>query len=456
MFRSGRLRVAILAITDTVLLYTVWAVVTLSYHATGLGRYDPAFYLRMWPVGIAFVGINVLFRLYHGGVIYPAAPLSPVEELRRLAGSAALTHLGVIAVLALARQTTEDYSRVVIAASGCLVAMLAQPFRDIVRLVLAASGVGRIPVVVAGGGDVARRVVEALDHDPYLGFRVVGQFTEDRLRDVVAEARRLNVRVLVACQDVRLFQCQVEEYSRWFTHVEYLPTARTFPVLGARAVTFDGLGGLEMVNQGQMKVLRVQKWLLDKLLASLAFVALLPFFAIVPLLIKLTSRGPVFYRQERLGKNGRPIRVWKFRSMYIDADERLRQILAADTQAAAEWKTDFKLKKDPRVTPLGRFLRRTSIDEFPQLFNVFAGEMALIGPRPIVAEEVPYYGDSYKVFSSVLPGITGLWQASGRSDTGYARRVALDTYYVLNWSPWMDIWILLKTISAVALMRGAR
>ena len=107
MFRSGRLRVAILAIADTVLLYTVWAVVTLSYHATGLGRYDPAFYLRMWPVGIAFVGINVLFRLYHGGVIYPAAPLSPVEELRRLAGSAALTHLGVIAVLALARQTTE-------------------------------------------------------------------------------------------------------------------------------------------------------------------------------------------------------------------------------------------------------------------------------------------------------------------------------------------------------------
>ena len=142
--------------------------------------------------------------------------------------------------------------------------------------------------------------------------------------------------------------------------------------------------------------------------------------------------------------------------MYVDADERLQQLLASNANAAAEWKRDFKLKKDPRVTPLGRFLRQTSIDEFPQLFNVFAGEMALIGPRPIVEEEVEYYGDSYKLFSSVLPGITGLWQVSGRSDTGYARRVALDTYYVLNWSPWMDLRILLKTVSAVILMRGAR
>lgn len=445
-----------LALADLVLLYGVWAAVVFAYHAIGLGHYDPAFYLHMWPIGLVFISINSLFRLYHGSVMYPAAPVSPIEELRRLAGASFLTHVGVIAFLAFARQTTEDYSRVVIAASGFFVALLAQPFRDLVRQGLLACSIGRIPVIFAGSGDAARRVVAALDKDPYLGFRVVGQLGDDKSREVILEAKQQNVRILVTCQDLRLFQCRMDAYARWFTHVEYLPTARTFPVLGARAVTFDGLGGLEMVSQRQMRALRVQKWILDKGVAWVLFLSLLPLFMVIAFLIKLTSRGPVFYRQDRLGKDGRPIRVWKFRSMYIDATERLSHILSLDPAAAAEWEKDFKLKKDPRVTPLGRILRRTSIDELPQLFNVFAGEMAVIGPRPIVREEVRYYGESYKVFSSVLPGITGLWQVSGRSDTGYERRVELDTYYVLNWSPWMDFWILLKTIGAVVSMHGAR
>ena len=227
------------------------------------------------------------------------------------------------------------------------------------------------------------------------------------------------------------------------------------PVFGAQAVEFDGLTALEMVNQRRMRALRVEKWILDRLLAVIAFVLLLPFFVIIPILIKLTSRGPVFYRQNRLGRGGRPIRVWKFRSMYVDADARLASILASDPAKRAEWEANFKLADDPRVTPLGRFLRKTSIDEFPQLFNVFAGDMALVGPRPIVQDEVKYYGPAYDIFASVHPGVTGLWQASGRSGTDYARRVALDTYYVLNWSPWMDVWILFRTIGAVLFMRGA-
>jgi lipopolysaccharide/colanic/teichoic acid biosynthesis glycosyltransferase len=141
--------------------------------------------------------------------------------------------------------------------------------------------------------------------------------------------------------------------------------------------------------------------------------------------------------------------------MYADADKRLKSILDADPVKKAEWEASFKLSDDPRITPFGRFLRKTSIDEFPQLFNVFTGDMALVGPRPIVEKEVAYYGESYGTFASVKPGITGLWQASGRSDTDYARRVALDIHYVLNWSPWMDIWILRRTVSAVLFMRGA-
>ena len=182
----------------------------------------------------------------------------------------------------------------------------------------------------------------------------------------------------------------------------------------------------------------------------------LPFFVVIPLLIKLTSRGPVFYRHLRIGQGGREFRIWKFRSMYADADARLAEMLAKNPKMKDEYESDFKLTHDPRVTPLGRFLRRTSLDELPQLFNVFLGQMSMIGPRPIVQEEVEKYGASYAGLSSVKPGITGLWQISGRSDTGYARRVEFDTYYALNWSPWLDLWILLRTIFAVLLMRGAR
>jgi Undecaprenyl-phosphate galactose phosphotransferase WbaP len=329
-----------------------------------------------------------------------------------------------------------------------------------------------MPVLLAGAGEVGHRLASILETDPYTGFRIVGYCNGVRearadlnvgdipclgsLKDIVPEAKRRDVKILLACQDERLFRCQMEDFSAWFTYVEFLPTANAFPVIGARAVTFDGLGGLEMVNQARKRVLRVQKRILDWMLAVLAFFLALPFFVIIPILVKLTSRGPVFYRQRRLGRGGKPFFVWKFRSMYVDADARLQKLLAENPEVADEWERKFKLADDPRVTPFGRFLRRTSLDEIPQLINVLCGEMALIGPRPIVDEEVKYYGSSYETFASVRPGITGLWQVSGRSETDYDRRVALDTYYVINWSPWLDIWILLRTALVVALMRGAR
>ena len=448
-----------------------WAVSVLSYWALG-ASYDPAWYIGFWPVVPAFVMLNAAFGLYHGSCLYPGAPLSPVEEMRKLFLSSMITHLVAVTVLVALFQTTRGYSRVAIAIAGVVAAVAAQPLRNLTRRALSAAGIGQIPVVLAGSGEVARRVAAIVDDDSHFGFDVVGYFNGARealpdpemppipclgsLRDIVAESRRRNVKILFACQDERLFRRQMREFAAWFTYVEYLPTAGAFPVFGAKAVSFGGLGGLEMVNQARKRLLRLQKRVMDNALAVCAFVVTLPLFVVVPVLIRLTSKGPAFYRQERLGRNGRPFRIWKFRSMYVDADERLGRMVAENPAVAAEWESSFKLRDDPRVTPLGRFLRRTSLDELPQLFNVFCGEMALIGPRPIVDDEVKYYGASYETFASVRPGITGLWQVSGRSDTGYERRVALDTYYVLNWSPWMDVWILLRTALAVLLMRGAR
>lgn len=454
----GRIRVFLLWLTDLACVYGIWAFVVWGYWATGFGYYEYGFdfYLNLWPVGPAFTALNAMFRLYHGNIFYPAAPVSPVEELRRLGASAMFTHLGVVAALALSRQTTEDYSRAVIVISGILTAVLAQPIRNIARTLMKRLGVGQIRVVLAGGGAAAAQVAKTLTDDAYTGFRVVRVFGAGESREVVPEAKRLGVKILVACQDDRIFRAQIEEFTSWFTFIEYMPTAEAFPIFGAQPIALDGVGGVEMVNQRRMKAMRIAKSALDFCLTLVAFVCFLPLFVIIPLLVKLTSRGPVFYRASRLGKGGRPIRVWKFRSMYADAEERLSGMLDADPALKAEFEANFKLADDPRVTPFGRLLRKTSLDELPQLFNVFSGEMALIGPRPIVQKEVAYYGKEYPIFSSVKPGITGLWQTSGRSDTDYARRVALDAYYVLNWSPWLDVWILFRTVGAVIFMRGAR
>ncbi len=471
MFTQGRIRVIALGLADAICIAFVWALVVLAYWRV-VGGYTPGLYLDFWPIAPMFVVLNAQLGLYHGSWMYPAAPLPPVEEMRRLMLSALILHLVVVVVLVMLFQTMQGYSRAVVAISGILTAVLAQSVRNWARRALFCLHWGQIPVLLAGAGDVGRRVAFILRTDVYTGFRIVGYFNGVQeasadlgvegipclgsLKDIVPEAERRDVKILLASQDERLFRCQMKEFSAWFTYIEFLPTANAFPVFGSKAVTFDGLGGLEMVNQARKRVLRFQKRTLDWILAVLAFILSFPFFIILPILVKLTSRGPVFYRQRRLGRDGRPFFVWKFRSMYADADARLRKLLAENPDVADEWGCKFKLAGDPRVTPFGRFLRKTSLDELPQLFNVFCGEMALIGPRPIVEEEVAYYGASYATFSSVRPGITGLWQVSGRSDTDYDRRVALDTYYVLNWSPWMDIWILLRTVLVVVLMRGAR
>ena len=450
---TGRLRVFALWLADALCLAAVWAFCVYGYLAIGIGDYEPERYLRLWPITVLFIGINLFARTYQGNWLYPSLPLSPVEEFRRLFLSAAASHLLLMAVLAFVGDNAE-FSRVVTFASGVLTAFLAQPVRDVARGLLKRTGRGQVPALLVGEGEAADRVADELGRSAYFGMRIT-RFAGDG-RGIVAEARRLGVRTLIACQDERVFRVLMPEYVKWFHHIEFMPGGRAFPTADGRAVSIGGIGGLEMVNQTRMRALHVEKRIIDTALAAVAFALLSPCFVVIPVLVKLLcGKGPVFYRANRLGKFGRPIRVWKFRSMYADADARLQSILAADPKMKAEFEANFKLANDPRVTPFGRILRKTSLDEIPQLLNVFAGDMALVGPRPIVKAEIPYYGAAFETFSSVKPGITGLWQCSGRSGTDYARRVALDVHYVLNWSPWMDLWIVLRTAIAVLTMKGA-
>jgi Undecaprenyl-phosphate galactose phosphotransferase WbaP len=193
---------------------------------------------------------------------------------------------------------------------------------------------------------------------------------------------------------------------------------------------------------------------LDVALASTMLVALAPVLLSLAAAVRVDG-GPVLFRHRRIGANGRPFYCLKFRSMCVDAEARLKEHLENDAEARTEWDRDFKLKTDPRITRLGNLMRRTSLDELPQLLNVLKGDMSLVGPRPIVPAEIPRYGDSFHAYLRCRPGITGLWQVSGRNDVDYGTRVELDTRYASDWSIVTDAMILARTVIVVFRRSGA-
>lgn len=216
----------------------------------------------------------------------------------------------------------------------------------------------------------------------------------------------------------------------------------------------------EMETSGRIATTRVsrgsvRKRAFDLIAASALLLFLFPLMFFVALVLFSFERGPVFFEHERIGYRGRRFRCLKFRSMVLNAREVLEEHLASNPAARAEWDATQKLKDDPRITPIGRFLRETSLDELPQLINVIRGDMSLVGPRPIVQAEVVRYANDISYYESVRPGITGLWQVSGRSDVDYERRVKLDASYVENWSFLGDVLILLRTVQVVFSRAGS-
>jgi len=324
-----------------------------------------------------------------------------------------------------------------------------------------AHGTDLVPTIVAGSvDDLAAAGLDALSLQRGLGMRLLqtegGGVTavscaqlETALADGAAHAVLLASPLLETSQMVEL--C----LRRYVTVYALGGTVRTLPypsdvlfvdhtpVLRVRDLLVVGVGA------------RVKR-LMDVLLAGLGVVILSPILLVLAMLVKLTSHGPVLFGHRRLGEGGRSIRVYKFRSMAVDAEVRLQDMLATDPVLRAEYEATYKLRNDPRVTPLGRWLRRTSLDELPQLFNVLRGDLSLVGPRPIVADEIAKYGPAAAVILRVSPGVTGLWQVSGRSDLDYAERVRLDMDYITHWSLWLDVRILAATIPAVLRRRGAR
>jgi len=304
----------------------------------------------------------------------------------------------------------------------------------------------------------------ALISDPALGYRPVGtimpdkaaSLQDDELVDLILTRDADFVVISIGGGDPEAERVVLDALRRTGLPMALVPTLRGLPVIGFRQHYFLGHDIVMLVSSANLTqpLSRLLKAAFDQTAAIILLILFAPLLLVLALLVRADG-GPAFYCHRRIGVGGRVFDCVKFRSMVRDADGVLHRVLASDPAAAAEWAATQKLRNDPRITAIGRFLRRSSLDELPQLFNVLRGEMSLVGPRPIVLAEVARYGTDIEHYYAAKPGLTGLWQVSGRSDMSYARRVQLDVWYVRNWTMWHDIAILFKTIPAVFLQRGA-
>lgn len=430
-------------------------------------RFQPGVYLELLPLILIFIGIYALRGLI------PAVGISPVEELRRLSISTSIVAL-VLASIAYLTKTQTNYSRIVFGLTWLLALILVPLGREIVRRVASRAGLWGEPVAIVGYGTRGRWIAEYLLRNPRLGLRPVvalnGHHVSDKKGssipliqvgtpsklEEVSRRARVKTAILVTSEVTEeLLDDLVEPRKRGFQRLITISDVRQMGSLWVRPLDMGGVLGLEVKQNLLSMWQKSLKRTLDLVLIFVGSVLIVPLCLLIALLIWLESKGSIFYGHVRVGKDGKQIRVWKFRTMVPAADQVLRKYLAESPELRAEWNQNFKLKDDPRVTKVGRFLRKSSLDELPQLWNILRGEMSLVGPRPIVEEEAVRYKSKYRMYTCVRPGITGLWQISGRSNASYDFRVRMDEYYVRNWSIWLDIHVLVSTPWVVLTRRGA-
>jgi Undecaprenyl-phosphate galactose phosphotransferase WbaP len=399
------------------------------------------------------------------------------EELGRVLTILVTGLLTEIALLLLLSHTQLPWTLVSMTWLGAFVLVPLGRFGA--KKLLIRAGVWLRKTIVVGLGKNAQAAYAALRDEPLMGYEVrwFGRTPNDLapsadsaisvdgarfpvidlLPDPIVAVRALgNPQIVVALEGLAGQEELVLELSSKSRNVLVVPSIRGLPLQGAEISHFFSreLLMLRLKNNLAHQGARFVKRAFDIMGSACLLILLAPVFLLISYLIQRDG-GRVIYRHTRVGTEGQEFGCLKFRTMLIDADRVLQELLEQKPSVLAEWKKDFKLKNDPRITRIGAFLRRSSLDELPQLINVLKGEMSLVGPRPVVREELARYGDHVSYYLQVRPGLTGLWQASGRNDLDYARRVSLDVWYVKNWSLWTDIVVLLKTCRAVLGRFGA-
>ena len=392
-------------------------------------------YLTFYPLYI----VVILLLFYEGAYKYR---YDFWHETRKVIKAIALASILLFAYLAMTK-SIDHYSRFVIGFTFLLLIFLIPIQKIVVKKILYKLSLWR-------------KKANIHEEDPFLqkeiyGNHYLGYIKSDKsdFSTLFINSKKSNIESIKSLieEEIKvrknvIFTPILDEYDLTHSHIYELSNTRT------NLIVFK--------NRLMSWHTRALQNILNYILAIILLPVILPILAIIAIAIKLESKGPIFFMHNRVGKDGKTIPVVKFRSMFNNSNEILKELLESDSKIKEEWESCFKLKDDPRVTKVGRFLRKTSLDELPQILNVLKGEMNFVGPRPVIQNEIDsYYKENAQYYYMVKPGITGLWQVSGRSDTNYDFRVKIDRWYVVNWSIWLDIVILFKTIKVVLKRDGA-
>ena len=451
--------IVVLGVGDTLAMGIALAVAGYIRHQVKGGSMIPEW---AWALVVAWPACGLLVGLL------PGWGLSTVEAFRRTV----LLWLGVFAMVSTGvflSQSADQISRLSLGVAFLLGLPLVLYFRLLSKRLLIHLSRWGLPVVVYGGAETGQMAIRALQSEKGLGYVPVGIFEDDAqpkdgkiegvpLLGGIEDSTSAAPAAILATSDLSRYPILdlLDGPLSGYRHVVLIPNLQEVPSLWVNTRDLGGMLGLEVSHNLLDPLARLSKRTFDLGTVLLTAPAWLTVCGLLALLIWLEDRGHPLFVQERVGRDDKPFRTFKFRTMLPDAEKVLRDRLDEDEGLRAEWDRNFKLVNDPRITRMGRFLRRTSLDELPQLFNVLDGTMSLVGPRPLPA----YHADELPppvraVRSRVRPGITGLWQVSGRSEAGTEGMIMFDPYYVRNWSLWLDLVILFRTLRAVWERRGA-
>ncbi len=406
---------------------------------------------------VFYVIFNLILAWLNG--LYPGFGLASVHEMQKVLYVVTLASI-FLGVYLFLQQLGLAYSRFIFLMTWFLSASFMMLGRFALRNRFSRFAWWGIPLVVVGSKDNASNIIEQLLKNRRLGFRPVCYFdpnkrntemvlnvppieTKDELIDI---AQKADIQHVLFTDPI---DKDLSSDFHWmrdvFPNMLFVLNTSPFGSLWVRTVDLHGTLVVETNYHLLNKNERIIKRILDMILTILILLVSWPIFLFLVLLVRLDSKGPILYTQKRLGLHGETFDSYKFRTMFVNAEEKLSDLLDANPEAAREYARYHKLANDPRVTRVGRFLRRYSLDELPQLINVLKGDMNLIGPRSYLPRELPDMGDHADIILKVRPGITGWWQVMGRNATTFDERLHLDEYYISNWSIWLDIYIVVKT-----------
>lgn len=395
------------------------------------------------------------------------------DEVKFVWRSAFFSSVAILTMLFLMKRG-QDYSRIMVATMFVLAVAFLPLIRLRVKRTLYSSGLMLRKVLIVGSGEAAVNAYNAITNEPNLGYQIVG-FVDDnpakaetcgcRIHSGIDQIERYintaSIHDVVVAKpelDKDAIMSLISRIQHKAENTLFIPDIKGIAVAGTELRHFfkEQTMIIEIKNTLASPINYFAKRLIDYTAGLVVFILSVPLLLYISRLIKKDSSGPAIFKQERIGKNGKIFSCYKFRTMYEDAEERLNTILETDPAAREEWDKYWKLKNDPRITKVGQWLRSTSLDELPQLINILKGEMSLIGPRPYLPRETAFLNNEAHTILRLPPGITGLWQVSGRSNTDYSFRLAMDSWYVKNWDMWLDVMIVFKTVGVVLNREGAR